>query len=291
MLFSAVWPDNLGPESFTDQRRIFFLDGVRETSWGAIAFVCLMATVAVFVFLWVRMLALALIWIVCIGVGVFAWGRQRLRDLGLAGSNALPGIAYGIIWWALTVGAVAAIALVRGTPLQWPVFEGTLGPLVKQLVVFALAEEVVFRGFLMAQLYRKLRQICTSSAVALTAAILISQLFFALYHIPHRVSEHIAVAQMATNLALTLSTGVLLCLVYVRTGNLLTALGIHAASNVGGLLAYTENFGLTQLVMIGGALILADLYARLKRKASAKAETHILPNASAPRHDGSRGSP
>jgi membrane protease YdiL (CAAX protease family) len=240
-----------------------------------------METVAVFAFLWAKLLALALVWIVCIGVGIFAWGRQRLRDVGLAGGKVLPGIAYGIVWWALTVGAVVAIAFVRGTPVQWPLFEGTLGPLVKQLVVFASAEEIAFRGFIMAQLYLKLRGICSRSAVALTAALLVSQLFFALWHIPHRLNEHIAVAQMATNLALTLVAGILFCLVYVRTGNLLTALGVHAASNVGGLFAYTESFVLTQLIMIGGALILADLYARLERKVTAKFETRILPDGSA----------
>lgn len=291
MLPSVVSPDTLGPELSTDQRRIFFLDGIREASWGAIAFVCLMETVAVFAFLWVKLLALALVWIVCIGVGIFAWGRQRLRDVGLAGDNVFHKIAYGIIWWALTVGAVVAIALVRGTPLQWPVFQGSLGPLVKQLVVFASAEEIVFRGFLMAQLYLKLRRICSRSAVALTAAILISQLIFALWHIPHRMSEHIAIAQIATNLALTLVAGVMFCLVYVRTGNLLTALGVHAASNVGGLFAYTKNFGLTQLIMIGGALTLADLYARLERKVTAKLAKRTLSDASIPRHDGGRGSP
>lgn len=250
-----------------------------------------METVAVLAFLWIKLLALALIWIVCIGVGIFVWGRQRLRDVGLARGNVLPGIAYGGIWWALTVGAVAAIAFSRGTPVQWPVFEGTLGPLAKQLTFFALAEEVVFRGFIMAQLYLKLRGICSRSAVALTAAILISQLFFALWHIPHRLSEHIALAEMATSLALTLVAGILFCLVYVRTGNLLTALGVHAASNVGGLFAYTENFGLTQLIMIGGALMLADLYARLERKAIAKLETHTLADASASHDDGSRDAP
>jgi membrane protease YdiL (CAAX protease family) len=252
-----------------DQQRTFFLDGIHEASWGAIAFVFLIATASVIVFLWVsKLFALPLIWIVCIGVGIFLWGRQKLRDVGLTWRNILPGIAYAIVWWAVTVGGVTGVALVRREPVQWPVFNGNMGPLIKQLLIFALAEEIIFRGFIMAQLYRKLRRACSHSALALTAAILISQLYFALWHIPHRLMDHEPAAEMATNLALIYAGGVLFSLVYLRTGNLLTALGVHAVSNLPGLCSSAVNFRLTQLIMFGTALILADLYARLGRKQS-----------------------
>ena len=251
------------------QRAPLILDGHREASWGALSFVCLTATAAVIVFLWTKLFALGVLWILCVGVGVFLWGRQRLRDVGLSGKNFLPGIAYAIVYWAVAVGLITIGELVRGMPLQRPIFNGNIGPLIKQLLVFGLAEEVVFRAFIMVQLYRKLRKVCTVPTLALPAAILLSQLFFALWHVPNRLSANIPVIDMVPSLGGVFAAGVLFSVVYVRTRNLLTALAVHALSNIPGLYGGTVSLW-SQLGMLCVAVLLAELYARLESKHCAK---------------------
>jgi CAAX protease family protein len=248
------------------QNEPFYFDGIHETGWGPLAFVCLMECVSVTVILWMPVLAiLALLWIACIGVGVFALGRQNVHDLGLSGRNVFLGAAYAAVWWAVVVGALSGVAYARRLPLQWPVFNGNIGPLVLQLLLFAPPEEIAFRGFLLPQLYLKFRKTCRHSGAALTMAILISQLAFTLMHIPHRMVEHIPPGEIATNLALTGASGILFALVYLRTQNLIAALTVHAVFNVSGLYPSALSWRMRQLIFVVAALIVADLYARLRR--------------------------
>lgn len=250
------------------EKRIF-LDSVHETSWMAIVFVCLTATAAVLAYLWVKPLAVGIFWIATVVCGVFLLGRQRHTDLGLAGRNILPGIAYALLYWFVALSAMTAYAYVTGTPLHWPVFEEYIAPFIEQLFVYALAEEIVFRGFILAQLYRKFHRVFGHPILSLTIAILMSQLLFALWHIPSHLSVHESAAQMLPSLASVFAAGVLISLVYIRSGNLFMALSVHALANVPGLYAGAVN-SWSQLAIMGVGVILADFYARLERKRGVK---------------------
>ena len=241
----------------------FFMDDIREASWAAIVYVCALQVVASVAFLWKPgLLAVAVSWTLCIGAGIFAWARQRPVDLGLSQRGILLGIGYGLTWWVLTQAVLLALAFVLGLPLQWPVLTGNIGELIDQLLIFALSEEIVSRGFVMAQLYRKLQRTCGNTTISLTAAILLSQILFALVHLPHRMVEHVPAAELMTNLALTGASGVLFCLLYLRTGNLLVALAVHAVSNVPGLFSGPFSWHAKNLVLVLTAFLLAEAYAR-----------------------------
>jgi membrane protease YdiL (CAAX protease family) len=219
--------------------------------------------IAASVFVWKPgLLTLALTWIVTIALGVFAWARLRPADLGLSLRGLGLSIIYAIGWLGLTEFALLILAFAKGLPAQRPAVSGNIGPLADQLLVFALSEEIVVRGFLLAQLYRKLRKPCGSVRVAALVAVLISLCFFVLLHIPHRMYEHVSSADLAINLTLTGTFGLLFCLVYLRTGNLLVAVVVHAVSNVQSLLPSPLSWRVKNLCLAIAALLAAEIYAR-----------------------------
>lgn len=84
-------------------------------------------------------------------------------------------------------------------------------------------------------------------------------------HIPHRIHEHLPWADFPVNLALTGAFGLLFCLVYLRTGNLLVAVIVHAVSNVPALLPSPLSWRAKNLSLALVALVVAQLYARIFR--------------------------
>ena len=94
-------------------------------------------------FLWKPgLLTLAISWIICIGLGVFAWARLRPADLGLSIRGIALSIAYALAWLLLTEFALLVLAFARGLLAQRPVVVGNVGPLVDQLLAIALSEEI-----------------------------------------------------------------------------------------------------------------------------------------------------
>jgi membrane protease YdiL (CAAX protease family) len=247
--------------------RSFFLDSIREVSWTCIGIVCAAQAIAVGLFLWnpSGLLTLAVTWVGCIGLGIFAWARLRPADLGLSLRGLLFSFVYGVIWLAFTEAGWLALAFARGSQAERPVVTGNIGPLADQLLFWALSEEIVMRGFLLAQLYRKLRKLGGSVGLTAVLAVLISQLFFVLMHVPHRIYEHVPMTDLAMNLLLTGAFGVLFCTVYLQTGNLLAALIVHAVSNVPALLPSPLSWRIKNLSLALTALLVAQLYARLIR--------------------------
>jgi hypothetical protein len=148
-----------------------------------------------------------------------------------------------------------------------------MGLLADQFLFFATSEEIVFRGFLLGQLYRKLRDL-RSVGLAWSFAIVISQSFFVLMHVPHRIYEHVPAADLPVNLALTGACGVLFCLVYLRTGNLLVAVVVHAVCNVPTLLPSPLSWRTKNLCLAFAALFVAQFYAWVFRSSQVpRAET------------------
>jgi hypothetical protein len=58
-----------------------------------------------------------------------------------------------------------------------------------------------------------------------------SQVVFALFHLPNRLYQGLAPGAIPGNLAFVFVSGVLFALVYLRTGNLFVAVGVHALGN------------------------------------------------------------
>ena len=162
----------------------------------------------------------------------FAWGRNGLRTLG-----------WSILWGVLTLGTVVlGQALFAG-----PVTEGTLGAgRVVEVVLAALAggliigwlEEAIFRGMV-------LRMFATAMKPGL--AVILSAAVFAAVHfksVPdglgepfHWYSGFFVAAYQSISVFLTVEVldfanlflvGVVLNLVFLRTGSLIGCMGLHA---------------------------------------------------------------
>ena len=114
----------------------------------------------------------------------------RLRDLGLV-SNFRKAVSFTALLWLLTQVALLIWQLVVLGALRWnsawqePGLTFVLGTFISQILGNSLYEEIVFRGFIFVQLYlflahRKARR-------PLLTALLTSQAFFALLHVPKQL--------------------------------------------------------------------------------------------------------
>jgi hypothetical protein len=196
--------------------------------------------------------------------GLLLWlGGLRLWDLGLRRRDLSIGVALTAVAWLVMQLVVAWPLLRAGEPLEldqaW-VSAGVLagvGPLVGQLLGNALYEEVVFRGFLLVQFHKwARRRLPDMPGVALFLGLIGSQLLFALVHIPNRIVSHgVAPSALAPALVLPFLVGILLGLVYYRTGNLFVAIGLHAFMNTPTLLVGPPERGAT--IAVGLAIVVA----------------------------------
>lgn len=131
---------------------------------------------------------------------------------------------------ALVGGAVATGQRLELNP-QWtePGVAIILGKFAAQLFGNALYEELVFRGFLLPQLYLKFsHNVRISRKMALLLAVLVSQIYFSIIHIPVRLYKGGDLAVYLTGVALL---GILFALLYIRTENIFIGVGLHTLFN------------------------------------------------------------
>jgi hypothetical protein len=111
-----------------------------------------------------------------------------------------------------------------------------LGVLLGYALGVAPAEETFFRGLLLPQLRLKFSEL--APAVAVGAALAVSQLLFALYHLPSELlGGSSGVGMGALDIAIDVGRlfliGLLYAALYLRTGNLFLVIGIHAVEDAG----------------------------------------------------------
>lgn len=176
---------------------------------------------------------------VVVGGALCGLGRARPRDLGLRARQLVPAVlATALMWLALQL-ATALVAWAGGEALVGaPARSDVRAPfgsdLIAQLFGNALHEEILFRGCLLVQigLWLSPGELPPPRRVQ-WRALLISQALFALQHIPNRLAFGAwhGVAGAVGDLALLLVSGLCFAGVFVRTGNLLVAVGLHALGN------------------------------------------------------------
>lgn len=165
---------------------------------------------------------------------LFLVGRLRPRDVGLVPADLRNGVFYTISSFVLVqVGVIAASAATgAGVVNDWVGYGAlaTVSLLVAQLFGNALLEEIAFRGFLLRQLFLKLRR---RGVAALVLAALGSQALFALAHIPNRLwVTGAAPSELPGQLLMLFVMGLWFAVVYLLTANLFAAIGLHAMVNV-----------------------------------------------------------
>lgn len=165
---------------------------------------------------------------------LFLVGRLWPRDVGLIPADLRNGVVFTIVSFVLIQAGVAAASLATGAGLVngWADYgiRVTVTLLVAQLFGNALLEEIAFRGFLLPQFYLKLRR---RGVWALVLAAMGSQALFALAHVPNRLwVTGAAPAELPGHLLMLFAMGLWFALVYLLTGNLFAAVGLHAIVNV-----------------------------------------------------------
>ena len=101
------------------------------------------------------------------------------------------------------------------------------GNFIAQLFGNCLFEELAFRGFLLVQICKKFK----SEKIKFFSCIIISQLLFALIHIPSRIIAGMNLSNILISLIVVLIIGTLFAITYLVTDNLFLVIGIHALWN------------------------------------------------------------
>lgn len=173
-----------------------------------------------------------------VGILILRLGGLRARDIGLIRAQLPFAIAVTAGIWALVqVIQVGSALLVDGRvqlAAQWSGWGSTavVGTLLGQLFGNALYEELVYRGFLFTQLLLLLHRWWPAATWRPgIAALLISQFLFAVRHIPGATAAGMGALDLGLDLTRLTIIGILLALLYVRTGNLFIVIGVHALMN------------------------------------------------------------
>lgn len=166
----------------------------------------------------------------------------RPRHLGWRWSRVGAGLtATAAIFVAMQVVQVV-VTVANGDQLQLAAswtgagWATAVGVLAGYALGIAPAEETFFRGLLLPQLGLKFSRM--APAVAVGAALVVSQSMFALYHLPGDVlggSSGVGMAwpDIVVDLGRLFAIGMVFAALYLRTGNLLLVIGIHALQDAG----------------------------------------------------------
>ena len=179
-----------------------------------------------------------LIGLVLIGIGIILCaGKLKKGDIGIRFSVLSQAILTTLCLWAAIqlVGLIINVALGNGLVLDsvwqergWTVI---LGALIAQLFGNSLLEEIEYRGFLLPQFFLKFKSLASHRNHRIAAAVVVSQLVFSLSHIANRLYLGMPFSEWPLGFFTLLGIGVLFAFVYLRTGNLFIAVGVHSLTN------------------------------------------------------------
>jgi len=160
-------------------------------------------------------------------------GRLSFYDIGIKKNRLFSAlVAIIAIWVSMQILNIIVALIVSGKPIihsGWSKYGITrmLGSLIAQLFGNSLFEEMAFRGFLLVQISKKLRE----RRGNLITGIILSQLLFSLIHIPNRILNGMNISEVISSLIVVFILGILFTVVYLFTDNLFLAVGIHALVN------------------------------------------------------------
>jgi membrane protease YdiL (CAAX protease family) len=160
--------------------------------------------------------------------GVLLWlGRLRPRDVGLRLRDLPAAIKWTLALWAIVNLGEAAAQLGRfHFDEQWARPLGLIGQWIAQIFGNALYEEIVYRGLLTVQLALLFEQL--GRGRALLFGVVLAQAIFASIHVGLLLNMGLSWPAIIAAMPELFLAGVALAMVYLITGNLLIAIGVHA---------------------------------------------------------------
>lgn len=205
-------------------------------------------------------------WAVLVGGGMGAACGLRPRHVGLTAEafrDALP-VLLGV--WVLVQAVQATLGTASGgVALAPPVPDlmAAVGLRVQAVVGSGLLEEVIYRGFLLVQVYALLRRRVDRER-ALLWAVVLSSLYFGLNHVPAGLRAGLPPWEAAAFAFHSALVGSLFAALYLRTGNLFVAAGGHALVN--DPVPFVASTVDPQLLMLIGVAVLLLAWPALARR-------------------------
>ena len=172
-------------------------------------------------------------WVLLVGILMVGVCGLRPRHVGLTWGAFLDALPILLWAWILIQGVQATLGAATGDvslALPQDSLSAALGQRVQAVVGSGLLEEVLYRGFLLAQVYGLLRRRLSRDS-ALVWAIGASSVYFGLNHIPAGLSAGLPPTEVALFAFHSALVGALFAALYLRTGNLFLAAGGHALIN------------------------------------------------------------
>jgi uncharacterized protein len=175
--------------------------------------------------------------VVLIGIVAMWMGGLRLRDLGLTWGHTLNALIVGLWLWAFAQAATVFAGLADGaltlTPSLAHMTEpSTVGKPLEATFGAGLREEVQYRGFLLPQLFLLLATWTRFNPIQrLLIAVAASQTLFGVNHIPAGLAMGMDTPTLIAYVVQVALTGCFFAAFYLRTGNLLVAVVVHALLN------------------------------------------------------------
>lgn len=157
--------------------------------------------------------------------------KLKLTSFFLDKKSVFQGIKAVIILWCLIQIILIATSFFMNHNIELEnINNNQIGSFISQLFGNALFEEFVYRGFFLIQLFLIFKVKLTNKK-ALLVSIILSQLIFALIHIPNRI-----IVDLTDNLLIdtvqVFIGGIIGALIFIRTKNLIFLIGFHALANV-----------------------------------------------------------
>jgi uncharacterized protein len=205
-------------------------------------------------------LAAAFQMLLLVGGVMLLAGRLRWRDLGLKTSGVLNACLVLLLLWGVVHVIIAAHGLRGCCPLdQGPLLRAAgpvaMGRLLDAFWGSGFIEEVMYRGFLLPQVYLLARRCGMTAPKALVLALVSVQLYFGLNHIPAATRMHMDLTGGTVYIVHAALVGGLFAALYLRTGNLFVAIGAHALVN-NPVALYVAGPDPALLMLIGACVLL-----------------------------------
>lgn len=171
---------------------------------------------------------------VVIFLGMIA--KLSLSDLGLKKNTIWAGIIGTFLFWLAINIVDLGMSLLAHSNVSFnsDILSNSnvvFGELLGQIFGNALLEEILFRGFLLVQIYLHLKKISNNTS-RIVYAMFISQSIFAAIHIPNRIYSGLVGMDFVYDFIMLVILGIVFSLLYVLTQNLFLVIGVHSLMNV-----------------------------------------------------------
>ena len=169
------------------------------------------------------------------GLALWAIKRDRIpfEKLGLNLSKVREAIILFVIGWVI-VAAVLIFPILAGKKNAWDYLGDPL-EIIKMWLFVGMAEEFLFRGYLLTRLLRSFERL--PKVWSTCAAVLCSSVFFAIYHIPSRLYEQSqgtlsgGLGALFFSLSLVFILGLVMSYFFIRTRNILLCGLLHGSAD------------------------------------------------------------